>query len=121
MDDVDVAVALEIVEVEGQNSLNLMNCHRCHNTSVVDVNPGDAVLKNEFSPRGKDLRRFWEKSYKRLEPVDVPGCLIWSEAESVYVCRSRCTIPELNEVLRKAEEFLALLGERLYGVPCGCS
>jgi len=58
MEDGDAGVTLEVVEIEGEDSIHLMNSHRSNDSSIVNLNPGDTMLKYELSPSREDPRRF---------------------------------------------------------------
>ena len=66
----DVFVALEIVEVESQDPRHLVNAHRRNDSSIVNLNPRDSILKHEPPPCGENFRRLGENSENR---VDGPG------------------------------------------------
>jgi hypothetical protein len=47
VDGFDIREPLEVALVEGENALDAVNMHGCHEASIVDLNAGDAVI-NEY-------------------------------------------------------------------------
>ena len=89
VNDGDAFVALEVVEVKGEDLAHLVNCHCCHETSVMDANPRDSMLEYEFAPGRKNLCRLGKKSKKRLKSIHVASRLLGREAQAIGICRSR--------------------------------
>jgi hypothetical protein len=58
----DVLVALEIVEVESQDLRHLVNAHRGNDSSIVNLDPGDSMLKHELSPCRENFWRLGKNS-----------------------------------------------------------
>src|ERR1035438_5088922 len=106
MNSRDVFVALEIVEVESQNLGHLMNAHSGNDSSVVNLDPGDSMLKHELSPCRENFWRLGENSENCLEAVQISRCLLRGKAQTVPSCRSSGSVPKLDEILRKAEQLL---------------
>ena len=121
MNDGNAGVTLEVVKIESEDLAHLMNVHRSNDSSIVDLNAGDTVLKYKLSPSWEDLRCLGKKSQDRLKAIHVSSCLLGSEAETICVGLPRRGVPEFDEVLWKTEELLALLVERLHGTPRGCA
>ena len=86
---------------------------------IVDLNAGYPMLKHELSPSRENLRRLRKESQERLKAIHVSRCLFGSETETICVGRPRGGVPELDEVLRKAEELLPLTIKRLHGASRG--
>ena len=45
MNDGNAGVTLEVVKIESEDLAHLMNVHRSNDSSIVDLNAGDTVLK----------------------------------------------------------------------------
>src|SRR5450759_3003192 len=111
MNDGDCRVALEVGEVETEDRAHLVNTHRSNDSGIVDLNPGDSVLKHELSPCWENLGRLWKEPQECLKAIHASSCLLGREAETISAGRPRRGVPEFDEVLRKANELLTLAVE----------
>jgi hypothetical protein len=115
MNDGDGRVALEVAEIEGKDLVDLMNVHRSNDSSIVDLNSGNPVLKHKLSPSHKDLRRLRKETQECLKAIQVSSSLLRSKAQAICFDQPRRDVPEFDEVLWKADELLTLTVERLHG------
>src|ERR1700735_2293841 len=119
MNECNTRIALEVGEIEGKDSVNLVNGHRGDDSSIVDLDAGDPVLKRQPSPSYENLRRLRQKLQERLKSIHVSSGLLRSKAETVCFGWPRRDVPEFDEVLWKAQGSLPLTNERLQGMTRG--
>jgi len=102
MNDCYARVTPEVVEIEGKDLVHLVTGHRRNNSSIVDFNAGNPVLKHQPSPNYENLRRLRKESEEGLESIHVSSGLRRGEAETICSDRPRRGVPEFDEVLWKA-------------------
>jgi len=105
----DERVPFEILKIKGQKSAHPVDRHRRDHPCVMNLYSGNAMLKDEFAPFRKDIRRLRQQSNKALETVDISSRLFWGKAESVCIGWPGGRVPELNQVLRKTNKHFSLM------------
>src|SRR5438552_4145009 len=103
MNDGNASVPLEIVEIEAQDLVHLVHHHRCNDSVIVDLNPGDPVIKHKLSPSWENLRRLRKEPQERLKAIQVSSSLLGRDAETISSGGPSGNIPEFDKVLWKAE------------------
>jgi hypothetical protein len=99
---------------EGEDIRDALNCHRCNESSVMGLLPGNAV-RHKSSPFRINIVGVGKRKTELSTHVthDRPGS---GEAEPVTLEWPRADGPEFNEILRSDADAIAAFAELGYGV-----
>ena len=113
----DAGEAAKVLGIERQQIRNSVHAHRCHHTSVMDLDTGDARCNYDFPPL---LMCCFAVGGKREFGFNQSSAFIRlcnGESEPVPISRSSTHVPEFSQILRCIKEVRFLCPKAIRTLP----
>ena len=100
----DIAVALEVGDIERENGIDQVNAHDGDQAGIIDLDALNAVVLNEPLPNRIDRRNVRQQSQQVFDAGDFLERFLVRESQSVDLCGPGSHIPKLGDVLGAEED-----------------